>query len=491
MRLSDVIGMCLRNLWKRKLRTFLTLLGVIIGTGSIIVMISLGLATDAQFAQMIEDAGLDMTAIDVFRPWGGEIWRPDGTLEHTVELTDETANRISRIPGVLVATPMMQTEIILIHGQYAMWGQVMGLRPEALELMGYETEFGRLLEPGDENFAVVIGSRMERQFFSTRPVGGTLMFGSDRYWRERQGEEVETLVDIFNDPIRMYYDWSALWRGSEDDDDFAGHEMDENFVPIRSVPFDIIGVLEHQDMGMWGGGSNATIYMNIEGVQQLMRMRYETERRNEAENEWLIRMQRRAPDESFDRIFVRVDNMNNTRDVAEAIEAMGYGVSFQGDWIDQQRQQQAGIQTLLAAIAAVSLAVAAINIANTMITSVTERTREIGVMKVIGATLSDIRKLFLLEAAAIGLIGGLFGIALALGLSYAMNNFDIAFLQNMGMGVPEWMRQPGEVPPDISLITPWLCLLALGVAGTVGIVSGFYPAWRATRLSALAAIRGE
>jgi ABC-type antimicrobial peptide transport system permease subunit len=74
-----------------------------------------------------------------------------------------------------------------------------------------------------------------------------------------------------------------------------------------------------------------------------------------------------------------------------------------------------------------------------------------------------------------------------------MNNFDIAFFNDLNMGVPDWMLMYGgaETVSNISLVTPWLCGLALAVACGVGLVSGFYPAWRATRLSALAAIRGD
>ena len=124
-----------------------------------------------------------------------------------------------------------------------------------------------------------------------------------------------------------------------------------------------------------------------------------------------------------------------------------------------------------------------------MITSVTERTREIGILKVIGARVSDVLKIFLVEAIVIGILGGLLGVGLALSLSYAMNNFDIAFLNNLGLGGPTMGM--GTERAAISLITPFLCFLALGVAAGVGLLSGFFPAWRATRLSALAAIRGD
>lgn len=488
MRAIDVLGMCFRNLWKRKLRTLLTLLGVMIGTGSIVLMISLGLATDAQFAQMIEDMNLDMTVIRVWPQWDGIIWSPDGDMQQMEqrELTDESANRIARIPGVLVATPMLEGWMLFRSGPYAMMTSIMGIRPKALALMGYNLEYGRLLEEGGE-FEAVFSARSERGFFDTL---------GDQTWSEREwdfSDDVTTLVDIYNDPIRIYYDTMSFWRGRRfpgivEDDDF-GLDMEEAFTPVRSFDINIVGVIAQTELETRWGGSG-TIYMDIETLQTLNRFASEAERRQQEERDWHPHFSAAYEErQTYSQLFVRVASMNDTHRVAEAIRDMGYQANFDGQWIEHQREMTRGIETLLAAIAAVSLAVAAINIANTMITSVTERTHEIGVMKVLGASISDVLKLFLLEAAVIGLMGGILGVGLALGFSYAMNNFDIEFIRNLNMGAP--IATPGAEGAVVSLITPWLCGVALAVASGVGVASGFYPAWRATRLSALAAIRGD
>jgi len=486
----DVIGMCFRNLIKRKLRTFLTLLGVMIGTGSIILMVSLGLATDALFAQMIEDMNMDMTQINVSPQWGGPTWCPDtNTVIEAVarDLTTESVNRIQALPGVLVATPMVRGSVILRSGPYAMRADVTGVRPEALALMGYTVSYGRLLEEGD-GFAVVFGSSAEKHFFDP----SVTMWG-DRFW-ESFWSEVDTLVDIYNAPIRLYYDQASLpWRWPGMGDDF-GMEMEEAFREFRSFDLTIVGVLEafEDPFGFQQNDSrNGVIYMDVELLHTLNALRDEAAVRAREEDEWhpSFSAAPNAPRETYSSLFVRAIDMDHTEQVAREIRQMGYQAWFQGDWIDQQRRSQEAIQTLLAAIAAISLFVAAINIANTMITSVTERTREIGIMKVIGAALMDIRKLFLTEAAVIGMLGGLLGVALALGGSYAMNNFEIEFLSRLNMAPP--IQTEGMDSAVISLITPWLVGVALAVASGVGLVSGFYPAWHATRLSALAAIRNE
>ena len=180
MRTFDVISMCLRNLFKRKLRTFLTLLGVTIGTASIIIMISLGLATDAHFAQMIEDLGLDMTSINVSPQWPGPMWDPDTNQIVEAEardLTDDSVDRFRRMEGVRVATPLMQGQLLFRSGPYTMLASVTGIAPEAMALMGYNTTYGRLLEPED-GFSVVFGSAAELHFFD---ASGDQWWGGDRF----------------------------------------------------------------------------------------------------------------------------------------------------------------------------------------------------------------------------------------------------------------------------------------------------------------------
>ncbi len=125
--------------------------------------------------------------------------------------------------------------------------------------------------------------------------------------------------------------------------------------------------------------------------------------------------------------------------------------------------------------------VAAIGIANTMLMSIMERTKEIGIMKVLGCGLRNIRNMFLMEAGMIGFVGGTLGIAFSYAVSFVVNKFAGGY-----MGV-----NPDGTPMDISVIPLWLILLALAFAVGVGIVSGLYPSIRAMKLSPLAAIRSE
>ena len=137
------------------------------------------------------------------------------------------------------------------------------------------------------------------------------------------------------------------------------------------------------------------------------------------------------------------------------------------------------MQAILGGIGAVSLLVAAIGIANTMVMSIYERTKEIGIIKVLGADIADIRRLFLLEAGLLGLGGGIIGLLVSYGSSWLLNQIAGSFMMNMGGG------------SKISIIDPQLALGALIFATLIGLVSGYAPALRAMRLSALEAIRND
>ena len=181
----------------------------------------------------------------------------------------------------------------------------------------------------------------------------------------------------------------------------------------------------------------------------------------------------------YSRFVLETDSVEDAEALHKLTRELGYDAQADIEWIKQVQQQALLIQAVFGGIGAISLLVAAIGIANTMMMSVYERTKEIGVMKVLGARLGDIRKLFLLEAAGIGFFGGLLGTALSLLLSGLLND---ALGPTLGNGM-------GGSATTISIIPGWLLLAGIGFATFIGTVAGLLPAQRAMRLSALEAIR--
>ena len=180
----------------------------------------------------------------------------------------------------------------------------------------------------------------------------------------------------------------------------------------------------------------------------------------------------------YSSIILRTDDMDHVNDLAQIIRNMGYTVNTNMELIEGMQKTLIMVQAVLGGIGAVALLVAAIGITNTMMMSIYERTKEIGIMKVIGCSLRNIRQLFLLEAAFIGLIGGIVGNVLSLILSAVINLF-VSSESLTGM------------PGSISYIPFWLMLASSAFAVLVGMAAGYFPAVRAMKLSPLAAIRGE
>ena len=156
---------------------------------------------------------------------------------------------------------------------------------------------------------------------------------------------------------------------------------------------------------------------------------------------------------------------------------MGFNANSNAEWMEQTQSQMGMIQMVLGGIGAVSLFVAAIGIANTMMMSIYERTKEIGIIKVLGCDLGNIRSMFLLEAGFIGFFGGMAGLILSEIISAVINSV---------VG-----KASGGYYEQLSYIPLWLILVSLVFAVLVGMVAGFFPALRAMKLSPLAAIRNE
>jgi ABC-type antimicrobial peptide transport system permease subunit len=200
----------------------------------------------------------------------------------------------------------------------------------------------------------------------------------------------------------------------------------------------------------------------------------------------------------YDTVYVKVDDVKNVADVETAIKQIGYQIYSMSEIRNQLQGQVAQTQLMLGGLAAVSLFVAALNIMNTMTMAITERTREIGVMKVLGCRLKDIRRMFLIESGFIGFLGGAVGCGVSALISLLLNNITriMLFLGIHGdfdilgfFGLSGLATQMPDM--NLSVIPPWLIILALAFAAGVGFVSGISPANHAMRISSLEAIRHE
>ena len=175
---------------------------------------------------------------------------------------------------------------------------------------------------------------------------------------------------------------------------------------------------------------------------------------------------------------VQADDLDQVENLAATIQNLGYQTNTNAEYMKSAQKEFMMVEAVLGGIGAVSMLVAAIGIANTMMMSIYERTKEIGVIKVLGCSLKNIKQMFLLEAAFVGFGGGVIGNIVSFLLS-AIINFLTQGSGSMGLD------------GNISYIPIWLSLLSILFATMVGMAAGYFPAVRAMKLSPLAAIRNE
>ena len=426
----DLINMALRNLWKRKLRTFLTVLGVIIGTASIVVMISVGIGMNVGYRQQIEEMG-SLYVINVNAPYSG-----DKQTKDKVQIDTASLEKFRKIEGVEAVTPVLQEYFTLIDGRNVYDTSIMGILPETMEAMGLDVSTGRTLQEGD-SMAVVLSAYAKTSFYNPKLS-----------WQYRWNGSQSIEIDPYNDKFQITYD-----------NNYGTKQMDKSIKPKK---IQVVGEMKENSQN-----SYYTV-MPLSDVEKMV-----TEREKYQKSKGITSSSNKKKG-VYDSAMVKADNINSVERIQQELKDMGFETYSLVDYLKQTQETSKMLQMVLGAIGAISLVVAAIGIANTMVMSIYERTREIGVMKVIGATVSDIRRLFLTEAAFIGFMGGLTGVAISYGVSKIVNVVGIS----MGK-------------QTLSVIPIWLGLLGIIFATLVGVAAGFFPAVRATKLSALAAIKTE
>ena len=458
----DLIRFALKNFTRRKTRSILTILGVIIGTASIVVMLSLGIGMNESFKQQLSRMGsLNVINVDTYYfPENG-----NGQVKETV-LDDKAVAKINAIDGVEAVMPLMDASLKLVSGKYSTYANIQGVDPDVLEAFDFKVSEGRLLNSEDTT-SLLFGGQTPYNFYNPRDTGGkygrVMIFGG----RGGDGEMPEPDVDVLNDKMVMTFDMSYGERRSV----LGGEQQTPKRQP-KLYKVKGIGILEDSQ-----DEKSYTIYMNMEYLKKLIKENEKAQNQSTDEVRYSSRSQN---SEGYRQAKVKVKDIKDVQRIQKQINELGYGANSLGDILEGMKKTSATMQAVLGGIGAISLFVAAIGITNTMVMSIYERTREIGVMKVLGCLLSDIKNMFLFEAGVIGFIGGIAGLALSYTASFVLNRFSGIF-SNMGM-------YGGET---ISIIPMWLALASLGFATLVGLISGFMPARRAMKLSALEAIRTE
>lgn len=456
-----MLRMSSSSLWKRKFRTVLTVLGVVIGTASIVVMISLGLGLNRATMEDIERYG-GLTTITVNEGRGGDSSYYGGYVissgtsssskDKVMRLDDAAVTTLSSLEYVESVSPILQVNVVAKYGQYVdEYMTVQGMTPEGLADLDIEVGDG-YLPMGDSELEFFYGNQVAAEFYNAKTYD---------YPYYSRGEYP---VDFMTDTLFIIFDRNAYYSSM-----YPGEG--ETVSPPKKYIIKTAGVEKPNDENSWSP-NGYQVYCNLDALKTTLKRIF----RNKAiPGQPTTSSGKPYKEIYYSQVKVNVDDIDHVLEVQELIQSLGYEAYSNIEWVESTQKQYANIQAMLGGIGAVSLLVAAIGITNTMMMSIYERTKEIGVMKVLGCDMRNIQAMFLVEAAYIGLIGGVVGLGLSYGIS-AIINKAVAASGNMS---------------SLSYIPLWLAIASVIFAVIIGMAAGFFPSRRAMKLSPLAAIRNE
>ncbi len=420
MTITDMLVTALENLGRRKVRTVLTSTGVIVGILTIVTMVSLGVGVQSEVRAQFAALGLENVFV---RPSVGEI-DADGEDFFTQFGAERRAKPIS--PEVVAA-----------------WEA----RPEVRQVTAQISldEVNTLLELPDGTLAPVsvVGSQTVADPFRLAPTA---------------------LAGTLNppQPAGMMILSAGLVPEGMAAEDLVGREL---AIILRSPR-----------------GESERFVLRVAGVSDQQQRELQADPGDMAAMKaWWYNNPDYLATRGYDIAIVQTSDVGAAARLVRVLREEGFRVQSLELILEQANRVFALINVMLASIGGLALFVASLGIVNTMIMAIYERTREIGTLKAIGASRSDIRGLFMIEAGLIGLLGGVVG---------TIGGWLLGLLLNQVIG---WYIEYERLPIEATFfVTPWwLALAALGFAALVGIVAGLYPAARAARLDPLVALRYE
>lgn len=441
MRFFDLISLIADNLNRRKGRVALTAIGVVIGTAAVIILVSL--ASGLQKSATSQLWGIsDLSLIQVYPNYemtegvkmGGGGGGGGSTPTQANLLTPQALKDIAALPGVEQVIPRdyLYGQGVLKYGKLENYLQITGMDVKDMAVFNYPMSGGE--------------TTLER---GTAIIGGY----AAKYWYDpsaRPGQEQPEPPDLLGQTVRL-----EIIKWTND-----GQEVK------KTVKLRIVGVIQEMR-----GEADSTLFVRMDELTGW--------------NEWLSGVRINRNKDGYNNVIVKAADPEKVVELADQINALGYMAYTPQSYLESINQFFLILQVIFGGVGAVALLVAAIGIANTMTMAILERTREIGLMKAIGAGNRDVLSIFLGEAAGIGFLGGLGGVIIGWISSQALNVVASNYLASQA-------ASGGGAPAQIALTTPlWLMGFGLIFATLVGLLSGLYPALRAATLMPVTALKYE
>jgi putative ABC transport system permease protein len=469
LKIPDLAELALRNLRESVLRNSLTTVGISVGVASLVAMLSLGTGLQQLFSRRLAKSGLFDTVFvssrRELRGMGREEERSGPNPGESRVLDEAGRLEIEKLPNVAEAYPDIRFVSELRCDDKPHLTMISALPGSAKSNDAFDGMQGSFFS-SDAAAEVILQKSFAEELLGKTPALGTAepsvaelakpLLGKELTMRYAQREAPSPIP-----PLRGH-DASA-----STDDSVAGAAYS---VVSREQKLKIVGISDLDPESM-RGPTRAKVFLPL-GLAESLHIMQPTDLRE---------ISRAASDQPvYSSISVRVKNPAQVQGVEDAIKKMGFITFSILDASHSLQQVFRVLYAFLGIFGSLALAVASIGIVNTLVMAILERRREIGIMKAIGASDGDVKALFFAEAGAMGLLGGIAGVALGWAIGQVIN-----------FGTNIWLKSQSLPPEHFWAVPLWLVGFSIGFAVLVSLLSGLYPAGRAAKLDPVQALRYE
>jgi putative ABC transport system permease protein len=473
MKTYDLTELALRNLRESSLRNSLTTIGISIGVASLVAMVSLGIGLQNLATRHLAKSGLFDTVVVTspreLRNFNRDDERSTASAAESRTLDEPARQEIERLPDVLEAYPDIRFITELSYQDKPHLTMVSGI-PDSARSNDAFTGI-----PGSYFSSETAPEVILQKSFALELLGKT----------PPPGHEDDALVSELAKPLlgqeltMRYAQRVAAPPLTEENAPAKSKPSTDPTEPLSDVAYSVISReqklkivgISDLDPDSMRGAARARVFLPLKLAQDLRVMQPSDLRDS---------MRGFSKQPSYSTVSVRVKNPKNVEAVEQAIKKLGFNTFSILDATRSLRQFFAILDGFLLIFGSLALAVASIGIVNTLVMAILERRREIGIMKAIGASDDDVKKLFFAEAGAMGVLGGFVGVALGWSIGHVIN-----------LGTNIYLKRQSLPPENFWSVPWWLVAAAIVFAFVVSLVSGLYPAARAARLDPVQALRYE
>lgn len=451
MKLYDSVELAARNLRESVLRNSLTTIGISVGVASLVAMLSLGIGLQQLASRRLQRSGLFDSVVVTSRRDLRYNRDPEDSGPAPVESPDlnESARvKIEHVNGVVEAYPDLRFITEVRFNDKPHLTMVAGMPMSSKDSDSFEGMQGTFFSSDNAHEAIL-----------QKAFAAELLGKSARIPDEINVAEVGR--PLLGKQITIRYEERQPSGSGADSASFS--------VISHELPLTIVGVTDLDPDAMRGARARVFIPQQlIEGMHPMQA--------------YDMRQASGAPstEANYTTVIARVSGAGKVEQVEQAVKKLGFNTFSILDATKSMRRFFAILDLFLGIFGSLALTVASIGIINTLVMAILERRREIGIMKAVGASDSDVRGLFFAEAGAMGILGGVFGTVLG---------WIIGRVINFGTNI--YLRRQGFPPEHIWAVPVWLVAGALGFAFLVSLLSGLYPASRAAKLDPVQALRYE